>query len=163
VTFPNVLWVAPGLTVSMKFFGRTGQDAMQRAIEFVRRHSIERGHKMRGDRLVEPPPGTVGRGLSQPAPRKVRFIPLRFGVVRPSEAGGTGNLSESGLYIITPTPLAPGASLTMAIHLEPRRTVALDGRVVWTTREPKLGIPPGMGIRLATPPPGYVDYVRRLP
>ncbi|HXV77003.1 MAG TPA: PilZ domain-containing protein [Candidatus Polarisedimenticolaceae bacterium] len=164
VTFPNVLWKAPGLAGSMKFVGGTGRQAMDRAIEFVRRHCTERGYRIRGDRFLEPERQLAGRSaVVVPAPRKVRFLPLRFGVVRPSEPAGTANLSESGIYIITPAPLDPGRSLTMSVWIPSNLRVGLSGRVVWMTKMPRFGRPPGMGVCLAEPPPSYLGYVRALP
>ena len=94
--------------------------------------------------------------------RKIRFLPIRFGSVQPSEPGGTGNLSETGLYVITESPFSPGDPLNLKLRL---KTDAIDlrGQVIWMTQEHRVGQPPGMGIVLATPPTDYLDYVRALP
>jgi hypothetical protein len=164
MTYPNVLWKAPGVPGTIKFVGSTGREAMDRAVDFVRRHCLAQGYTMRGDRLLDPPRRDVGKGgIVIPAARKVRFLPLRFGVVQASEAGGTGNLSESGLYIITHAPLAPGDEVKMSIQVAPTRPIALEGHVIWMTKTPRVGTPPGMGVSLSEPPTSYVRFVRGLP
>jgi Tfp pilus assembly protein PilZ len=163
VTFPNILWKAPGVPGTIKFVGRTGREAMENAIEFVRRHCVERGYTMRGDRFLDPPDdGTRHADAHIPAARKIRFLPLRFGVVQATESAGTGNLSETGLYIITPAPLDPGNGVTLLLRVMEQQRIDLSGHVIWVTRQSRVGTPPGMGVRLAAPSRSYQDYVRQL-
>jgi hypothetical protein len=169
LTYPNVLWLAPGGSATLKFIGQTPRDAEQRAIEFVRRHCAERGFTFRDEPVhasaasipAESRPGVARAG--QPAPRKVRFAPIRFGIGRPTELAGTDNLSETGLFILTAEPLPSGKPLTMALQTAPRRELDLSGRIVWTRVHPEWGRAPGMGIYLPAPPRPYVDFVRSLP
>jgi hypothetical protein len=169
LTYPNVLWLAPGGAATLKFIGYTPQEAEQRAVEFIREHCQERGFAFRD----EPPrvsaaeiPAEIRQGTAQagqPAPRKVRFTPIRFGVGRPTELAGTGNLSETGLFILTEQPLRTGRPVAMALQAAARRVLDLSGRVVWIRPEPEWGRAPGMGVYLPAPPPRYVKFVRSLP
>jgi hypothetical protein len=98
MTFPNVLWKAPGTPGTMKFVGANSTEAIDHAISFIRHHCHERGYALRNARSLDSPrssPGlsATGRPLG-PKPRKIRFLPIRFGSVQPSEPGGTGHLSE---------------------------------------------------------------------
>jgi hypothetical protein len=165
MTFPNVLWKAPGVEGTMKFVGGTANEAVEQAVEFIRAHCRERGLTMRGEHTLELPfeigGSPAGAGLAAPAQRKIRFLPVRFGVVQPSELGGTGNLSESGIFIITEMPMGVGNPLSMLLRAE-GEDVDLCGQVIWMNKEHRVGRPPGMGIRLATPPADYLDFVRAL-
>ena len=166
MTFPNVLWKAPGVSGTMKFVGASPREAVDNAIAFIRRHCHERGYALRNARtlgVVGMTPGAgIGGQVASPSPRKIRFLPIRFGSVQPSQPGGTGNLSETGLYVITQSPFEPGDPLSMLLGLE-TEAIDLHGQVIWMTREHRHGRPPGMGIALASPPPDYLDYVRALP
>ena len=88
--------------------------------------------------------GSDGKGVS-PSPRKVRFLPIRFGSIQPSHPGGTGNLSETGLYVITQSPFDPGDPLNMLLRLD-TDAIDLQGQVIWMTKEHRVGRPPGMGV-----------------
>ena len=169
LTFPNVLWKAPGRPAALKFVGRSAREALDRAIAFVRDHCGERGYTVRGESMLGSAalfglagsPG--GTAVSLPATRKIRFLPVRFGVVRPSESGGTGNISETGVFIITRAPIDPGHELTMLLRAADD-PIDLKGCVIWTAKERReADRPPGMGIRLVEPPASYVRYIRALP
>jgi len=168
LTFPNVLWTTPGRPSTIKFVGRTAREVLDRAIAFVRRHCDERGYSVRGENMLGPAsvfgvaagPGAI---LAVPATRKIRFLPVRFGVVRPSETAGTGNVSETGMFIITPAPVDPGSELSLMLRAGDA-PLDLKGCVVWIAKERRVSDrPPGMGIRLVSPPVDYVRYVRALP
>jgi len=92
----------------------------------------------------------------------VRFLPIRFGELRPSNLAKTGNLSETGLFVLTAEPADPGSRL--ALTLMPSRDARLDlrGRVVWRRKDHFVGRVPGMGIQLPVPPAEYLEYIRTL-
>jgi hypothetical protein len=165
MTYPNVLWAIPGGAGSMKFAGKTPFDAEQRAIEFIRTHCRERGIKMRQEVALATPGRIEDREseyvVPQAATRVIRFLPVRFGVVNPCEIGGTGNLSETGLFVITNHPLTINTRLRLLLDLK-QSPLTLDGDVRWMNPNPHVGRSPGMGVHLLSPPPQYAEYVRRL-
>jgi hypothetical protein len=165
LTYPNILWLVPGGRSTLKFVGATARDAERQAVHFIRTHCAAHGYRMRTEVAVVAP-GEFDLEAQQkphgvPALRKIRFLPVRFGVAGATEPGGTGNLSESGLFIITNLPLDEGASLKMKLMLD-YRDVAMDGLVRWMRRDPFVGRSPGMGVQLAEPPSVYIQYVRQL-
>jgi len=169
LTFPNVLWKAPGRSGTIKFVGRSAREALDRGIEFVRGHCSERGYAVRGENMLGSAAVLGAAGLREgvgvvlPAVRKLRFLPVRFGVVRPSETGGTGNVSETGVFIITRAPIDPGHELTMQLRAQDA-PFDLKGCVIWIAKERPAGDrPPGMGVRLVEPPANYLRYIRTLP
>ncbi len=158
LTFPNVLWLAPGQQMSMKFVGQTGEEAERKAAEFIRRHCLDKGFLIRsGGQMVAGLPKPAGR----PAVRKIRFLTVRFGVAAANEKAGTGNLSESGLFIITESPVDAGSWLSMSIKID-EESVPLRGLVRWASNQHHVGRAPGMGIQLSEPPRPYLSYVRSL-
>lgn len=165
LTYPNVLWAVPGGHASLKFVGDTAAAAERAAIEYVRAHCRARGFDIRDAGVVPvgdfDPEKRSGPEADGPAPRVPRFLPIRFGVVAPSETAGTGNLSETGLFIITNTPPETGARLEMLL-LEKGDAFSLSGDVVWRSERPRAGRSPGMGVQLSSPPEKYVSYVRAL-
>ncbi|ANM28620.1 hypothetical protein ABI59_01790 [Acidobacteria bacterium Mor1] len=167
LTYPKVLWVVPGGSGTIKFVGRTPREAEEQAIEFIREHCRERDYSFRDElALVEPEAlpdsGPIRRPQGDPAQRKVRFLPVRFGVARPTETGGTGNLSETGIFIITDAPVDEGQWVEMELELE-REHVDLRGFVRWSRADHHAGRAPGMGVQLEQPSGRYLRYVRTLP
>lgn len=169
LTYPNILWKVPGGDGTLKFVADTPRDAERQAIEFIREHVRSRGYAMRDELAVVTPggfePETVVNGLATPsrpaAERKIRFLPIRYGVARITSVAGTGNLSETGLFIVTNLPEDKGTWLNIAVELDDQR-VNLKGLVRWRNTEPVAGRSPGMGIQLQAPPADYVSYVRAL-
>ena len=80
-----------------------------------------------------------------------------------TEQGGTGNLSETGLFVITSSPVESGKRISLALRLADDRVLNLSGAVVWMSKDHHVGRSPGMGVRLDQPPNDYLDYVKRLP
>jgi hypothetical protein len=169
LTFPNVLWTVPGGEATLKFVGSSAAAAERQAIAFIREHVRNRGYAMRDEvvaggisdfelsRIVD---GMV-RPDGPPATRRIRFLPVRYGLTQITEKGGTGNLSETGLFIITNSPEDQGTWLNMMIELD-GDSVGLRGLVRWMNRRHRAGRSPGMGIQLEEPPPSYLDYLRTL-
>jgi hypothetical protein len=168
VTFPNVLWMVPGGGESLKFIARTEQTAVRLAIDFIRSHCVSKGYTMRDEvQFVATPErrmvavGGTGLRAGKPAPRFERRLPVRFGRSRPTLLGHTANLSETGLFVATRTPLADGELLGLSLELEHCK-VPLRGSVAWHRALLKPPLDRGMGLRLFNPPSVYVDYVRAL-
>jgi hypothetical protein len=166
VTFPNVVWTVPGGRAAIAFRGRTEDEATRQAVAFIREHCRVRGYRMRdeivlvgGDarpRLVFSDPAAAAR-----PPRFPRDLPVRFGRNRPVVFGRTGNLSESGLFVVTEHPMGSQDLVGLLLELEQGK-VPLRGAVAWQRAALEVGRTPGMGIRLLDPPTVYVRYVRAL-
>ena len=160
LTYPNVLWLVPGGVTSLKFAARTARVAERRAIEFIREHCKTCDYTLREDRSFSPVSRVADRTPVAP-PRKVRFLPVRFGLAGATELAGTGDLSEAGMFIITDVPADPGTHLRVALET-PGRMLELDAEVRWMRRQHHVGRSPGMGVHLTAPPEQYISYVRSL-
>ena len=165
MTFPNVLWALPGGNGAIKFAADSPIDVERQAIEFIRTHCRERGFALRNEVALSTPDTLSDDGgeYVQPvsATRVIRFLPIRFGVVNPSEVGGTGNLSETGLFVITNHPLEVNTRLRLLLDLT-NKPLTMTGDVRWMNSHPRVGRSPGMGVQLQTPPVQYAEYVRTL-
>ena len=152
----------------MKFVGPTAKAAERTATEFIRSYCVARGYRMRDElAVVQADVAGVRSGgrLSEtdcvPAQRKIRFLPIRFGVARPVDVAGTGNLSETGIFIITDSPADSGNWLNLRLDTD-QQLIPLRGQVRWMRRQHRAGQSPGMGVQLHSPPARYLDYVRNL-
>lgn len=167
VTFPNILWMVPGGGESIKFLARTEDEAVRSASDFIRQHCVDKGYLMRDEvEFVEPLRSMVAldgakQYTGQLAPRFDRRLLVRFGRSRPTLVGRTANLSESGLFVATDSPLSGGVSLGLLLELEHCK-VPLRGAVVWQRSQSNAERICGMGLRLVNPPSVYVSYVRAL-
>ena len=74
---------------------------------------------------------------------------------------GTGNLSESGLFVITNHPLEVNTRLRLLLDLS-NSPLTLTGDVRWMNSSPRVGRSPGMGVQLQPPTGQYAEYVRTL-
>lgn len=168
ITYPNVLWTVPGGNVTLKFAGSTPQEAEGSAVAFVEGHIRSRGYARRDTpEAPEVSPFNAeaqARALAAagPALRKLRAIPVRFGSGASLFSAMTGNLSESGLFVMTIAPFDPGSELRVLLDLE-TGPVGLQGQVVWQRPRPVSGRPVGIGVRLISPPGAYRDFVVELP
>jgi hypothetical protein len=170
LTYPNIIWTVPGGDGALKFVDDSPQRAERQAIAFIKKHYHLLGYTMRRDevraepRVIEPEaaPHVLLRPDGMPATRKVRFLPVRYGLSRATEKGGTGNLSETGLFVITNSPENEGTWLTVLLGLK-GEDVEMKGLVRWMNRQPHAGRSPGMGIQLDNPSSRYKRYVRLLP
>jgi len=168
LTYPNVLWTVPGGAVTLKFAGRSAQDAESQAVAFIEGHINARGY-VRRDGLDLP---AVARFQAEAAAkaqaatggalRKMRALPVHFGTGPTLLAAMTGNVSESGLFVITLAPFDPGTDLRVLIDLD-TGPVGLKGKVVWNRQRVVLGRPVGMGVHLIAPPEPYREFVLELP
>ena len=165
MTYPNILWAVPGGSGTIKFAAETPITAERQAIEFIRTHCRERRYTMRNEVALATPENIDDAEsefvVPEAATRIIRFLPVRFGVANPNEIGGTGNLSETGLFVITDHPPTINTRLRLLLDLT-GSPLTLTGDVRWMNENPHAGRSPGMGIRLHTPPESYADYVRTL-
>lgn len=165
LTYPNVMWTVPGGGSSIKFFGRTAEDAERQAVAFIRRHCAERSYLMR-DELEPLDLGPGGPRVAAGArdvrfPRFDRRLPVRYGLNRPTLDGKTVNISESGLFVATRRPLIEGTLAGLLLELEHCK-VPLRGSVVWNRIVPSFGRDAGMGLVLLQPPTIYLRYIKAL-
>jgi len=168
ITYPNVLWTVPGGAVTLKFAGRSPQDAESQAVAFVEGHIKARGY-VRRDGLDLP---AVSRFQAEAAAkaqattggslRKMRALPVQFGTGSKLFAAMTGNISESGLFVITLAPFDPGTEMRVLIDLD-TGPLGLKGKAVWKREHVVLGRPVGMGVQLIAPPQPYLEFVLELP
>jgi uncharacterized protein (TIGR02266 family) len=166
ITFPNIMWMIPGGGESLKILARTEDEAVRLAVDFIRRHCVTKGYLMRDEvQFVESMQGhhaVEGRPrVSQGAPRFARRLPVRYGRSRPTIQAYTLNLSETGLFVTTDTPLAQGELLGLSLELEHCK-LPLRGSVAWHRSSRDQGRDRGMGLALVTPPDTYIQYVRAL-
>jgi len=175
VTFPRMLWTVPGGGGAIKFIGPTREAAQAKAIGFIRGHCTTRRYIMYDQ--LEPVPESqdsgrqvlpVGSSIHRPAapralrdPRIPRILPVRFGENLPTLFGRTGNLSASGLFLRTESPMDVEKLVGLILELEHIK-VNLRGSVVWACAVPGQARPSGMGLRLLKPPGDYVSYVRAI-
>jgi len=169
LTYPRSMWCVPGGSSAVKFVGRTPIEAERRAVDFIREHCRARGYLMRDEAGAAQPARTEATAgpirlqapAGPPAERKERFVWVRFGLAEPTESGKTGNLSETGLFVITDSPVQQGHWLDLMLETEDD-AIPLQGEVRWMRISHHAGRAPGMGIQLQTPPPSYIDYVRAI-
>jgi Tfp pilus assembly protein PilZ len=167
ITYPNVLWTAPGGSVTLKFAGNTPQEAEASAVAFIEGHIKSRGYARRDtpnapEVLPFQTEAQAALALAGPALRKLRALPVRFGNGPSLFSAMTGNVSESGLFVMTIAPFSPGSDLRVVLDLE-SGPVGLKGQVVWQRPRPVAGRPVGMGVRLIAPPGNYRDFILELP
>lgn len=174
LTYPNVLWLVPGGKTTMKFASKTPEDVERLAIAFIDEHCLERGFRRR-DQMVPVEVGAtnpeaaaasgtgVGPGIGRKptAQRRLRSLPIRFGPDRATMLGSTADLSEEGMFIMTPVPLEAGTSVLLHLDLV-GTTVPLQGLVMWNRVRREPGRPVGMGVRIVNPPQVYVNFVKTL-
>jgi Tfp pilus assembly protein PilZ len=168
ITYPNVLWTVPGGNLTLKFAGSTPQEAEAGAVSFIEGHIKSRGYVRRD--TPNAPEVSRFRAEAQvralaaagPALRKMRALPVRFGSGASLFSAMTGNVSESGLFVMTIASFDPGSPLRVLLDLE-TGPVGLKGQVVWQRRRPVSGRPVGMGVQLIEPPGTYRDFVVELP
>ncbi len=167
LTYPNVLWTAPGGAVTIKFVGATPQDAEARAVAFVEDHIRACGYLRRDALDVTKVAAYNAEAQAKlaaggPAVRKLLAFPVRFGGANATFSAMTANLSESGLFLVTMAPFEAGVGLRVVMDLE-NGPVGLRGHVVWKRERPVLGRPIGLGVRLVSPPDPYREFVLELP
>lgn len=157
MTYPRSLWSMPGQRTTMKFTGRTPEEAERRAEAYIRKVCAARGYRL-DDEVIESPDG----GVVLVTRRKLQRIPVRFGSSSVSSLVGlTHNVSIGGMFIATDLPLDGGEPLSIEMALRGRRC-QMGGLVVWTRVARGLDQPRGMGVRLVDPPSVYPDFISTL-
>jgi hypothetical protein len=158
VTYPNVLWSAPGRRGTLKFVGDTLEQAEAQAIAFVERH-------VRAKR--SPLPTAAARTGSPVRPgftaarRKSACLPVRFSLDHVTARGTTVNVSAEGMFVGVASPVEGGQ--TLLIHLDmDGHTLPLRGLVMWSRKHGSPLHPAGMGIRLSNPNRVYQSFVAGL-
>ena len=102
LTYPNILWTVPGGGGSIKFAGRTAEEAERRAIAFIEEHCLAKNFRRRDQldpvevRRISEEAGPRSRPrCHQASKRKTCFLQVRFGTERARRKGTTVNLSWS--------------------------------------------------------------------
>jgi uncharacterized protein (TIGR02266 family) len=167
LTYPSTLWTVPGGRGVMKFLGRTPQAAEEQAIRFIEQYCAERKYLPRNGleltSKLPPLPAEVPRTLRPAAPsRWPLIVPVQYALADQLAKAVTRNVSEGGLFIQTPAPAPSGDELRFELVIR-ASALPLHGIVVWARRDAEIGRPPGMGVRLSSPPRVYVEFVRTLP
>jgi hypothetical protein len=158
--------MVPGGGETMKFMAKKPHLALRQAIDFVRLHCVDRGHLMRDEVECVPAPRStvvISHSVAPPriAPRFDRRLPIHFGRSRPTILAHTGNLSETGLFVATHTPMTDGLLLGLTLQLEHCK-VPLRASVAWRRTTTRPGGDCGMGVSLVNPPSNYISYIRAL-
>jgi uncharacterized protein (TIGR02266 family) len=173
LTYPRSLWTVPGGHGVMKFFGKTPQLAEAQAIRFIEdvcarrgytlRHGLELSAVARARGALAPTPEVLAAAeLTTIRPRWPIVLPVLYGVDAMTLRAVTRNVSEGGLFVQTPSPIARGRDVSMQVTLTANR-LALSGTVVWCRSRLQPGRPPGMGIQLIAPSRAFLEYIRTLP
>ncbi len=79
-------------------------------------------------------------------------LSLKFGIDDTSKIGFTEDISDTGIFIRTATPIAPNTILTVEIRTVADEVVRLKGRIMWAKKVPQNmmhRIKGGMGLRIA--------------
>ncbi|HXV76731.1 MAG TPA: PilZ domain-containing protein [Candidatus Polarisedimenticolaceae bacterium] len=166
LTFPRMLWSIPGGRGTIKFAGRTPQEAERKAVEFILAFCKGRGYSVLGEPAVVESAQLRNEASGHPAKlqarqRFLKSLPIRYGRQSPQADGQTGDLSHGGLFVMTARPLPTDSPIKLRIDLD-GFSVPLSGRVAWSRSAAETGRPAGMGVQLTQAPPIYRRYVDRL-
>lgn len=74
----------------------------------------------------------------------------------------THNLSDGGMFISTPDPIAPGTELELSLKLPNGEFMNVTGIVRWTRDEDPEGGPAGMGIEFASITDSEVAKIKNI-
>jgi hypothetical protein len=157
VTYPNVLWSAPGRRGTLKFVGDTIEQAEAQAIAFVERHVRAKRHPLPTTAHTA---SSARQGFAA-ARRKPACLPVRFSLDHAITRGTTVNVSAEGMFVGVASPVEGGQ--TLLIHLDmDGHTLPLRGLVMWNRKHAIRLNPAGMGIRLSEPNRIYQSFVAGL-
>lgn len=167
VTYPNVLWTAPGGRTTLKFVSDTAEEAERQAVAFIQGHCARRPSAARG-MLVQV--ATAAERFEFPAKpsssnlagKRWRVaLPVRYGELRASDLGATANVSAEGMFIAAASPSEAGSPLRILVEVR-GCTMHLRGLVMWSRRRPEGRRPAGMGIRLLLTPAPWASFVESI-
>ena len=166
VTLPNRVWATPDGREAVKFHGATASEAEAAAADFIEQERVATGRRLWAPRAhsreaVAGPPVEIVTVQPRVATRIAQRFLLRFGPSQPQLPGVTGNLSESGLFIITDRPACVGSEVKVDLRF-PDSPVLLGAEVVWIRPEKSEGLSVGCGVRLLQRPAEYLERIHRL-
>jgi len=96
------------------------------------------------------------------SPRRIRRLPITFSDGKDEHTGISSDFSVSGLFIRTRKALSPGTSLSMVLEIDESRKIRLTGVVVRAIKTGVMDFKNGMGVKLASVPEEYKDFIREL-
>ncbi len=64
-------------------------------------------------------------------------LSLKFGTEEPKTIGFTEDISDTGIFIRSVTPVAPGSILVVEIKTSTNEVVRLKGRIMWAKKVPQ--------------------------
>lgn len=79
-------------------------------------------------------------------------LSLKFGTEEPGTIGFTEDISDTGIFIRSAAPVAPGTILVVEIKTVSKEIVRLKGRIMWARKVPQNmmhRIKGGMGFRIS--------------
>ena len=184
VTLPDRLWSSPGGRHVLKFYGESAVEAEAAAMRFIEDECVRTSRRIapplvgetdsvpppalldpdrRATNRVSIPPGPPGPPTLhiEPALRTPRRLLLRFGPHQPDRPALTGNLSETGLFIITDRPIPAGVAVQIDLRF-PEGPVRLDARSIWVRGQQIENLSVGFGVHLRMSPRDYIQRVRTL-
>ncbi len=81
--------------------------------------------------------------------RHRKRLSLKYGVDEPKNIGFTEDISETGIFIRSAAPVAPGSLLVVELKTKDSEKVRLKGRIMWAKKVPQTmmhRIKGGMGL-----------------
>ena len=107
-------------------------------------------------------PGSAGIIEKRTAPRRHVEMVVEFEENGSRQAGLTGQVSRSGLFIRSARPPNAGPIVNLTMHLPGGRELLLKGRVVPGSASADPSRQPGFGLRLTEKPAAYDEFLSRL-
>lgn len=83
--------------------------------------------------------------------RHRRRIQLRYGLDGPDRIGFTEDISDTGIFIMSPMVIPPGKILFVELTLNDGTTILVKGRIMWAKKVPQnllRKVKGGMGVRI---------------
>ena len=167
VTLPNKLWAHPNGREALKFVAATAEEAESEALQAMESECTRTGKRLASNLMLGHGSalGLEDEAIVLPkaeaATRLARRLLVRFGEEAPEISAITGNLSETGLFIISDRPARLGSRLRIDLRF-PEGAIELAGEVVWTRDERVEGRSLGFAVRLTDRPEEYLARVRAL-
>jgi len=164
LTLPDEYWPGEDGHGVRVFHAGSKEEAEKQALMYIAEETVRRGQKV----LAAFRPG-VNQAKEPPARRLVGEYPVRLlsqavplrGTVPLSVDARTANLSESGIFVVTPQILVRSSMLSMVVRL-PGLTQRLRGKVVWMRKNVTPWFPQGAGVELVEPPLSYRATIKNL-
>ena len=93
--------------------------------------------------------------------RHKRRFQLRYGLEQPDKIGFTEDISDTGIFVMSPQVLQPGKILFVELRLRDDTLVLIKGRIMWAKRVPQnlmRKVKGGMGVRIISFEQGEEAY-----